>query len=318
MGKIKVEKDVFDYMKSKLQSNENIFNRGDFDEYKFNMGVTPDGHVYNLDNPTEKFYYDLKMKSAEIDKTDDFEKSHKYIRRWKMNNGEWRYEYPKGFDKKIHSFRDVTTALTNKTTEIKGVQPLTTEKQIDAELERLTKLSEEGKLTCPALGNANVYIEDMTTEHAEKTNNVFRTADAKIHKLQYLSFVEPILKNGILYMKSRKYNHTWTLDKVPERERTTYGIINKVTYTDTRHNNKQVTCGLEIVVAWDAERKRFVFSFIDRDIKKSLLNSKDIKTTAFEVGQVGACNTEALSTTDSIIAHPLKETIRHSVMSDSL
>lgn len=305
MGKIKVEKDVFDYMKSKLQSNENIFNRGDFDEYKFNMGVTPDGHVYNLDNPTEKFYYDLKMKSAEIDKTDDFEKSHKYIRRWKMNNGEWRYEYPKGFDKKIHSFRDVTTALTNKTTEIKGVQPLTTEKQIDAELERLTKLSEEGKLTCPALGNANVYIEDMTTEHAEKTNNVFRTADAKIHKLQYLSFVEPILKNGILYMKSRKYNHTWTLDKVPERERTTYGIINKVTYTDTRHNNKQVTCGLEIVVAWDAERKRFVFSFIDRQIKKSLLNSKDIKTTAFEVGQVGACETEALSTTDLIIAHSI-------------
>lgn len=305
MGKIKVRKDVAEEVTSKLQGNKNIFTRGDFDDYKFNMGVTPDGHVYNLDNPTEKFYYDLKMKFAEMDKTDDFEKSHKYIRRWKMNNGEWRYEYPKGFDKKIHSFRDVTTALTNKTTEIKGVQPLTTEKQIDAELERLTKLSEEGKLTCPALGNANVYIEDMTTEHAEKTNNVFRTVDAKIHKLQYLSFVEPILKNGILYMKSRKYNHTWTLDKVPERERTTYGIINKVTYTDTRHNNKQVTCGLEIVVAWDAERKRFVFSFIDRQIKKSLLNSKDIKTTAFEVGQVGACDTEALSTTDLIIAHSI-------------
>lgn len=331
MAKIKVRKDVAEQMESKLktpkkglesansvknltnfdntgklQANKNLFHRGQFDAYKIkNMGVAPDGCVYDLDNPTEKFYYDLKMKFAEIDKTDDFEKSHKYIRRWKMNNGEWRYEYPKGFDKKIHSFRDVTTALTNKTTEIKGVQPLTTEKQIDAELERLTKLSEEGKLTCPALGNANIYIEDMTTEHAEKTNNVFRTADAKIHKLQYLSFVEPILKNGILYMKSRKYNHTWTLDKVPERERTTYGIINKVTYTDTRHNNKQVTCGLEIVVAWDAERKRFVFSFIDRQIKKSLLLSKDIKTTAFEVGQVGACNTEALSTTDLIIAHPI-------------
>lgn len=306
MGKIKVRKDVAEEVTSKLQGNKNIFYRGQFDAYKIkNMGVAPDGCVYDLDNPTEKFYYDLKMKFAEIDKTDDFEKSHKYIRRWKMNNGEWRYEYPKGFDKKIHSFRDVTTALTNKTTEIKGVQPLTTEKQIDAELERLTKLSEEGKLTCPALGNANVYIEDMTTEHAEKTNNVFRTVDAKIHKLQYLSFVEPILKNGILYMKSRKYNHTWTLDKVPERERTTYGIINKVTYTDTRHNNKQVTCGLEIVVAWDAERKRFVFSFIDRQIKKSLLNSKDLKTTAFEVGQVGACDTEALSTTDLIIAHSI-------------
>lgn len=323
MQKYKAKKEVVEQITSKLQANKNIFYRGDFDEYKIkNMGVAPDGYVYNLDNPTEKFYYDLKMKFAENDKTDDIEKSHKYIRRWKMNNGEWRYEYPKGFDKKIHSFRDVTTALTNKTTEIKGVQPLTTEKQIDAELERLTKLSEEGKLTCPALGNANIYIEDMTTEHAEKTNNVFRTADAKIHKLQYLSFVEPILKNGILYMKSRKYNHTWTLDKVPERERTTYGILNKVTYTDTRHNNKQVTCGLEIVVAWDAERKRFVFSFIDRQIKKSLLNSKDIKTTAFEVGQVGACNTEALSTTNSIIAHPLnlssKNVIKSLTISDKL
>ena len=322
MGKLKVRKEIAEQVKSKLETQKNdIFNTGFAEKTQIldlnsqnqqvtiklepTIGQTADGHIYDLTDPTEKFYYDLKMKFAENDKTDDIEKSHKYIRRWKMNNGEWRYEYPKGFDKKIHSFRDVTTALTNKTTEIKGIQPLTTEKEIDAELERLTKLSEEGKLTCPALGNANIYIEDMTTGHAEKTNNVFRTADAKIHKLQYLSFVEPILKNGILYMKSRKYNHTWTLDKVPERERTTYGIINKVTYTDTRHNNKQVTCGLEIVVAWDAERKRFVFSFIDRDIKKSLLNSKDIKTTAFEVGQVGACNTEALSTTDSIIAHPL-------------
>ena len=322
MGKLKVRKEIAEQVKSKLKTQKNDIFNTDFAEKTQNLdlnsqnqqvtikleptiGQTADGHIYDLTDPTEKFYYDLKMKFAENDKTDDIEKSHKYIRRWKMNNGEWRYEYPKGFDKKIHSFRDVTTALTNKTTEIKAIQPLTTEKEIDAELERLTKLSEEGKLTCPVLGNANIYIEDMTTGHAEKTNNVFRTADAKIHKLQYLSFVEPILKNGILYMKSRKYNHTWTLDKVPERERTTYGIINKVTYTDTRHNNKQVTCGLEIVVAWDAERKRFVFSFIDRDIKKSLLNSKDIKTTAFEVGQVGACNTEALSTTDSIIAHPL-------------
>ena len=325
MGKIKVHKDVFDYMIGKLQASNKL------EKSAANIGIMSENDIINTEfaekvqNKAEKTenkqitskleasknifsrgdFDKYKISDDELREHEDIEKAHKYIRRWKMNNGEWRYEYPKEFDKTIHSFRDVTTALTNRTTEIKGIQPLTTEKQIDAELERLTKLSEEGKLTCPALGNANIYIEDMTTEHAEKTNNVFRTADARIHKLQYLSFVEPILKNGILYMKSRKYNHTWTLDKVPERERTTYGIINKVTYTDTRHNNKQVTCGLEIVVAWDAERKRFVFSFINRDIKKSLLLSKDIKTTAFEVGQVGACNTEALSTTDSIIAHPL-------------
>ncbi|MBQ1999077.1 MAG: hypothetical protein II220_06275 [Spirochaetales bacterium] len=60
-------------------------------------------------------------------------------------------------------------------------------------------------------------------------------------------------------MKSRKYNHAWSLDKVPQRERTTYGIINKVIYYD-KAKDKDITCGLEIVVAWDNERKRFVFS----------------------------------------------------------
>ena len=114
MGKIKVEKDVFDYMKSKLQSNEtleksvdnagkmaendifnanfagnkqnkqiksklqankNIFTRGDFDEYKISdeelkahYGQTADGQIYDLSDPTEKFYYDLKRKLDEIDK----------------------------------------------------------------------------------------------------------------------------------------------------------------------------------------------------------------------------------------------------------
>lgn len=57
---------------SKLQANKNIFTRGDFDEYKIeNMGVTPDGQVYDLDNPTEKFYYDLKMRFAEGNKNVD-------------------------------------------------------------------------------------------------------------------------------------------------------------------------------------------------------------------------------------------------------
>ena len=36
------------------------------------------------------------------------EKSHKYIRRWKLNNGEWGYEYPKQFDKKIQTLLQYT------------------------------------------------------------------------------------------------------------------------------------------------------------------------------------------------------------------
>lgn len=80
-------------MTSKLQASKNIFCRGDFDEYKIkNMGIAPDGCVYDLDNPTEKFYYDLKMKFAENDKTDDIEKSHLY-RDKKWMNGHWVYNY---------------------------------------------------------------------------------------------------------------------------------------------------------------------------------------------------------------------------------
>ena len=194
------------------------------------------------------------------------EKAYKYIRRWKTNNGEWRYKYPKEFNKNTQSFNDVVTKMANKTKEITGIQPLQTEDEINNELKRLTDLAENGELKCPALGNNNIYIEDMTIGHAEKTNGTFRTNEARIHKLQYLSFVEPILKNGILFMKSRKYNHSWTLDKIPKRERTTYGIINKVTYFDSE-KNKEITTALEIVVAWDNENKRFVFSFIDRKIK---------------------------------------------------
>lgn len=74
MAKIKVRKDVFDEVKDKLGASKNVFARGDFDEYKFNMGVAPDGCVYDLDNPTEKFYYDLKRKFDETEKNTEIEK----------------------------------------------------------------------------------------------------------------------------------------------------------------------------------------------------------------------------------------------------
>ena len=88
---------------SKLQSNKNLFSRGDFDDYKIkNMGVAPDGCVYDLDNPTEKFYYDLKMQFAkadnEVEKTlfnvdwDEILKSHKYSRKY-FKNGKYHYVY---------------------------------------------------------------------------------------------------------------------------------------------------------------------------------------------------------------------------------
>ena len=67
---------------SKLQANKNIFARGDFDDYKISdeelkarYGQTADGQIYDLTDPTEKFYYDLKTKFDEADYKDEIEKS---------------------------------------------------------------------------------------------------------------------------------------------------------------------------------------------------------------------------------------------------
>jgi hypothetical protein len=98
---------------SKLQANKNLFSRGDFDDYKFNMGVTPDGHVYNLDNPTEKFYYDLKMKLAEDNKNVDKSltySGHKLQGRTKLYGMDISIEnkkgsYRSGVDKDGHKWR---------------------------------------------------------------------------------------------------------------------------------------------------------------------------------------------------------------------
>ncbi len=98
MGKIKVRKDVANQIAVKLQSNKNIFSRGDFDEYKIkNMGVTADGQVYNLDDPTEKFYYDLKKEFEKADDEEDFEKAYGVKYKYKkLINGKWRYYYADG------------------------------------------------------------------------------------------------------------------------------------------------------------------------------------------------------------------------------
>lgn len=89
MQKIKVKKSVVEQMTGKLKTPENTVKSADFAENlqnsavncqnkqitsklqaneKESVGVTPDGQIYDLDNPTEKFYYDLKMKFDESDK----------------------------------------------------------------------------------------------------------------------------------------------------------------------------------------------------------------------------------------------------------
>lgn len=229
------------------------------------------------------------------------EKSHRYIRRWRLNDGNWKYEYPKEY--KGMAKKDVVTSIANKTKEIAGISPITDKSQVYVEYERLRKLSSEGKLRCKALGNKNILVEEGTLDHAKKTKGTVRSEEEMMHKLQYLPYVEEVLKNGVLFMKSRRYSHSWKLDKVPERERTTYSILSKVSYFDKKKGNT-VTVGLEVVVAWDSDRKLFVFSFIDQKIKKSLPFDSDISAT-FWASQAGACETEALSAAESIVVHKI-------------
>lgn len=138
MAKVRVRKDIAEQMTSKLktpkkgpesansvkkltnfdnsgklQASKNIFSRGDFDEYKSNIGVTPDGQIYNLDNPTEKFYYDLKMKFAEGNKNVDKSltySGHKLQGRTKLYGMDISIEnkkgsYRSGVDKDGHKWR---------------------------------------------------------------------------------------------------------------------------------------------------------------------------------------------------------------------
>lgn len=226
-------------------------------------------------------------------------KAYKYIRRWKLNNGDWEYEYPKEY--RGMSKKDVVANIANKTKEITGILPIKDKQQVYNEYDRLRNISERGELKCKALGNKNILVEEGTLDHARKTRGTVRSEEEMMHKLQYLPFVEEVLKTGVLFMKSRRYNNSWKLDKVPERERTTYSILSKVAYFDQK-KGKNVTVGLEVVVAWDSDRKMFVFSFIDQKIKKSLPSDSDSVAT-FWASRAGACETEALSAASFIVVH---------------
>ena len=82
MQKIKVRKDVANQVTVKLQST---------------IGQTADGQIYDLTDPTEKFYYDLKKEFEKIDDEEDFEKAYGVKYKYKkLINGKWRYYYADG------------------------------------------------------------------------------------------------------------------------------------------------------------------------------------------------------------------------------
>lgn len=229
-------------------------------------GITKDGCYYDLENPKEKFYYDLKMKFAEIDKTDDFEKSSKYIKRW-FSNGEWHYKYPPKY-KENQNRTETKKDIAQSTKLITGIKPLEakTEKDIDDAIVQLALYANENELKCTALGNHRIYVTERTQEHIKETHNKPRTDAEMKHKAKYIPFVPEILKHGKICEKSSS------------KEGVIYGIIGQVEYFDKK-KNKNVIESVELAINYDKDSRKFVFSFADKSIKKSLFNNRDINDT---------------------------------------
>ena len=76
------------------------------------------------------------------------------------------------------------------------------------------------------------------------------------------SIADGILKNGKICEKSSS------------KQGVIYGIIGQVKYFDKK-KNKSVIESLELAINYDKDLRKFVFSFADKTIKKSLFNYKD-------------------------------------------
>ncbi len=190
------------------------------------------------------------------------EKSAKYIKRW-FSNGEWHYIYPP----KYRAGRNRTKAkiaIANETKMITGIKPLTnvSESEIDEALLKLSLYANEGKLKCSALGNSSVYITHRTQEHIKNTKGNDRPIEAVKHKAKYIPFIQELLRNGKICEKSSS------------KKGVIYGIVGRVEYFDEK-KQKKITEVVELAINYDEQKRKFVFSFCDYGIKKSLLNGRD-------------------------------------------
>ena len=226
-----VRKDVAD----KILKHKNIFQRGDFDNFK-------------ISNNELKTHLDIG-------------KAYKYIRRW-FSNGKWNYIYPA--KSQVGNRTKTKIDIAKKTPLISGIKPLSnaTEVQIDEALVKLSLYAMSGKLKCPALGNHNIYINGRTQEHIKETHNEPRTFKEMQHKAKYIPFIPEILKNGRICEKSSS------------KEGVIYGIIGQVEYFD-EEKQKNVKESVELAINFDYFSRKFVFSFGNFLIKKSLSNNRD-------------------------------------------
>ncbi len=190
------------------------------------------------------------------------EKSHKYIRRW-LSNGEWHYEYPSDQQRGTNR-TNAKIKIARSTPIITGIKPLdnATIQDVEHELVRLNLMSLSGELKCPALGNSNIYVTGRTQDHIMSTRGKQRSPDETMHKARYLPFVKEILMKGKICEKSSS------------KKGVIYGVIGQVKYFD-RKKGRNVVEAVELAINFDEQSKKYVFSFADKTIKKSLPDSRD-------------------------------------------
>ncbi len=230
------------------------------------------------------------------DVAEEIEKSCKYIKRW-FSNGKWHYKYPAEYQTKSNR-TETKISIAKKTPLISGIKPLShaTEQQIDEALVNLSLYARAGKLKCPALGNHSVYITGRTQEHIKETKGTIRTFNEMQHKAKYIPFIPEILKNGRICEKSSSSKGV------------IYGIIGQIEYFD-EGKQKTVKESVELAINYDKETRKYVFSFANFIIKKSIPSSMDFKSTSFLACPVGACKAEAFSTTN-INVYPIEDDVK--------
>lgn len=190
------------------------------------------------------------------------EKSGKYIKRW-FSNGEWHYKYPPKYRKEQNRTK-TKIEIAKETKLISGIEPLRnpTEQEIDEALVQLSLYAMDGKMKCSALGNHSIYVSDKTQEHIKETHGKPRLVAEMKHKAKYIPFVPEILKKGKIAEKSSSSKGV------------IYGIIGQVEYVNDK--NKVVNEAVELAINYDKDTRKFLFSFSDWEIKKSLFSYRDL------------------------------------------
>lgn len=204
---------------------------------------------------------------------DCIEKAHKYIRRYMDSEGKWQYIYPSNQPRNVSRRKAIKTIAKETPIILGNILTDLSEENIDKELEKLKQLSQNQELKCKAIGNYNIGITENTKNHAYETKGVDRSAEETIHKLKYLPFVPEILSKGKLLYKS--YRHEFEEDKETgvkgkeiKHKHLTYGVVCRIKYFDPE-KKKNVVEPLELVIAYNEDKKKYVLSFIDYDINVS-------------------------------------------------